>query len=124
LARFTEGSPIEITRAIGGEAESFAATESGQIHCVLLAFQVERKESFDPFGWEFRAGQVFLGGRVFWIGIRAADFNLLGEDGLMIVVKREKALRKERPNSLLDFLRAGMHEAVAVRITGGLQLFG
>ena len=49
LPRFTERSPIEIARAIGGEAESFAITESGQIHCVLLAFEVERKESFDPF---------------------------------------------------------------------------
>lgn len=50
LARFTERSPIEISRAIGGEAESFATAEKAQIHCVLLAFEVERKESFDPFG--------------------------------------------------------------------------
>lgn len=50
LACFTEGSPIEISRAIGGEAESFATTENGQVHCVLLAFEVERKERFDPFG--------------------------------------------------------------------------
>ena len=42
----------------------------------------------------------------------------------MIVVKREQPLRKQRPNSLLDFFRAGMHEAVAVRITRGLQLLG
>ena len=50
LARFTEGTPIEIARAIGGEAESFPTPENGQIHCVLLAFEVERKETFDPFG--------------------------------------------------------------------------
>ena len=28
LARFTEGSPIEIPRAIGGETKSFSTTEN------------------------------------------------------------------------------------------------
>lgn len=38
LARIAQGSPIEITRAIRGETESFATSEYRQIYCVLLAF--------------------------------------------------------------------------------------
>jgi hypothetical protein len=49
LAGVAQGSPIEISRAIGGETEPFATSESRQIHRVLLTFQVEREEGFDPF---------------------------------------------------------------------------
>jgi hypothetical protein len=83
-----------------------------------LALEIERKEGFYPFGWVLRLSGIV------WVGGRAADFELLGEDGLTVVVEVEKALRKESADSLLDFRGVGLDEAVAKRIARGLELIG
>ena len=96
-ARVVGGGPIEIAFAICGEAETFAPALVGQVEGIFLALEIERKEGFYPFGWV-----LWLSG-IFCVGVRAADFELLGEDGLAVVVEVEKALRKEGADSLLDF---------------------
>ncbi|MGC2672332.1 MAG: hypothetical protein WA299_10750 [Candidatus Acidiferrum sp.] len=82
-----------------------------------MALEIKRQKGFYPFGGVLRFGEILR------ISVRAADFELLGENGLVIVVKGEKTLREESANSLLDFLNTGMHEAAAEGITRLLNLF-
>ena len=96
-ARVVGGDPIEIAFAIGGEAEAFAPALIAQVEGIFLALEIERKEGFYPFGWVLRLSVIFR------IGARTADFELLGEDGLAVVVEVEQALRKAGADSLLDF---------------------
>lgn len=49
---------------------------------------------------------------------------MFGEDSRMVLVESNETLRKEGADSLLDFRRFGMDEAVVERIAGGLELLG
>ena len=118
LPGLTCGSPVKIAFAIGGEAEAFPPALSGQVDDILLALEIERQKGFYPFRGVLRFGEILR------ISVRAADFELLGENGLVIVVKGEKTLREESANSLLDFLNTGMHEAAAEGIARLLNLLG
>lgn len=118
LSDLIGGYPIEIPRAIRGKTKAFAPTARGQIDGKLLALEIDRKKGFDPFCWVLRLRGIF------GVGGRTADFDLLGEDGLVIVVEGDKALREEGADSLLDLRSIGTDEAIAERIAGSLGLFG
>jgi hypothetical protein len=116
LPRFVRGDPIEIAFAVGSETEPFAPALCGQIKGIRLALTIEREKGFDPFGWVLRLGGI--------LGIcgRAANFDLLGENGLMIIVEGDESLREERADSLLNLVGMGMDEAAAERIARRLAL--
>jgi hypothetical protein len=82
-AGVVDGSPIEIAFAISSEAETLTPALAGQVEGIFLALEIERKEGFYPFGWVLRLSGIF------WVGGRAPDFELLGEDGLAVVVEVE-----------------------------------
>ncbi len=49
---------------------------------------------------------------------------MFAEDSGVVLIEGNEALRKEGADSLLDFRRFGMDEAVAERIAGSLELLG
>lgn len=123
LTRLCCGSPKEIAGAVGCEAKALAQTLRGKIDGELLAFEIEGEEGFNPFGCIFQRDGIFGVGRVIQITRRAADFDLLREDRLVVVIKGEKPLWEKRADSLLDFGCVGMYEAAPERIAGSLELF-
>ena len=115
-ARFVGGNPIEIAFTICREAKPLVPPLRRQIYSISLAFEIEREEGFDPFG------RVLWLGRFFWVGCRTSDFKLFGQDRGVVVVEGEETFREQGADALLDFLRLGMDEATAKRITSGLEL--
>lgn len=118
LASVVGGDPIEIALAVRGKAEALAPPVLGQIDSKFLAFEIERKKGLDPFCWILRLSGVLR------VGCRAADFDLLGEDGLVIVVEGNETLREKGADFLLDLRSIGMDEAAAERVARCLCLFG
>lgn len=116
--RFVGGDPIKIALAVRSEAKTLVPPLRGQIESIFLALEIERKKGFDPLGWVLRLG------RVLGVGCRAADFELLGEDGQAIVVEVEETLREVSADFPLDLRSVGMDETVAEGITRGLALLG
>ena len=113
LARLANRRPVEITGAVSGEAEASAPPVFGKVDGVLLALQVKRKEGFNP-----------LRGLVFVVRVRSVDFDLLGEDGFVVVVESNEPLRKQGADSVLDFCVIRMDEASPERIARRLELLG
>jgi len=82
-ARGVGWDPIEIAFTVGSETEAFAPALGAQVDCVFLAFHIERKKGFNPFGWILRLE------RIFGIGSRTANLDLFGQDGGMVFVEAE-----------------------------------
>ena len=112
------GCPIEIAFAVRGEAKALSQALGAQIQGIFLALKVEWKEGFDPFRW------VLGLHRIFGVRRRAANFNLLGKDGLVILVEGDETLWKERGDSLLDFRWIGMDKSASEGIPRRLDLLG
>jgi len=117
-ARFVGGNPIEVAFAVRSEAKTLAPPLRGQIDRIFLALEIDREKGFDPFGWVLRLC------RIFGVGGRASDFNLLGKDRGVVVVEDQETLREQGSDALLDFRWSRMDEATAKRITSGLELLG
>src|SRR5580704_73122 len=118
LTRLAGRYPIEIAFAIRGKRETLTPPLRWQINSIFLALEIERKKCFDPFR------RVLQLGRIFGIGGRTPDFNLLGEDSCVVIVKGDEPLRKRSRNSLLHLRRIRMDEPAAERIASGLNLVG
>lgn len=116
LACVVGGHPIEIAFAVRGETEAFTPALGAQVDCVFLAFEIEREECFDPFRGILRLQ------RIFGVGSGSANLDLFSEDGGVVFVEREKALRKVSSDTLLDLVGIGMNEPAAERLARGLQL--
>lgn len=116
LSRVAGGNPVEIPFAIGSEAEPFSPTLRPQIDRKFLALQIKRQKSFDPFRWILRFCEIIR------IRVRPANLKSLRQNRLVILIKRNKAPRKKRADSLLDFLCMRMHQSVSKRIARRLVL--
>src|SRR5277367_2285968 len=118
LTRLASRNPIEIAFAIRSKRETLAPPLRVQVDSIFLALEIERKKCFDPFR------RILQLGRIFGICSRAPDFDLLGENSCVIVVKGDEPLRKRSRNSLLHLRRIRMDEPAAERIASCLNLVG
>ncbi len=116
LSHVASGNPVEIPFAICSEAESFSPNLRPQVDRKFLALQIKRQKSFDPFRWILRFCEIIR------IRVRPANLKSLCQNRLMILIKRNKALRKKRADSLLDFRSMRMHQPVSKRIARRLVL--
>lgn len=107
LSDVARGRPVEIPFTIRSKAKAFSPTLCLQIDDIFLALQIKRQKSLYPFRGVLRFRQIVR------IRVWPANFKSLRKNGLVIVVKREKPLRKTCANSLLDFVRMRMYQSVS-----------
>ena len=112
LARLAHWYPVEIPGAVGCETEAFPASMFREINRVFLAFEIEREKRFNPFGGAHA------------LAVLATYFEFFGENGLVVAVEREKALRQKGTHFLLHLGGIGVDQPPTERIAGRLTLLG